>query len=519
MRSTPFRHLCVSGCFVFILLSVVLSGLEVQAAVYNGEVVEVSLKRKSIKVKYAGGKYKSFRVLGSTKITIQKKSGLLSEFSPGDKVSVFTTRSGRMTRLKKIESIGTTPEKTKPPRKETKPKESHTTTNAWTGFRGADRSNKSTETGLLSRWNENGPGLEWTATGLGQGYSSVVISNGMAYTMGNVNEKEMIHAIDMKDGKLAWSVVNSNNIYRNGQGNGPRGTPTIDGDKLYALGGNGDLSCIDLKTHKHIWRRNILKDFGGRNIQWGISESVLIDGDKLICTPGGKLATIVALDKNKGDVIWTSRIQGNPQASYASAIAIDVGKVRQYVTFVSTGVVGVRASDGQPLWGNDQSSNNTANCSAPVYESGMLFSASGYGKGGAMLQLSSRGNQTKAAFKYKTNKMRNHHGGMVVLDGHIYGSSDPGILTCIELKTGKIKWQDRSPGKGSLVYADGYLYCRSEGGPITLVEATPNGYNETGKFNQPKRDKRPAWAHPVVAEGKLFIRDMDKLLVFDIKKK
>ncbi len=514
--SLPYRF--VVGLFALMILLGGLMLSQAQAAIYSGKVIAVSSEDRTLKIVSTGGRSKQFRLSTSTKITIQRKSGKLEEISKGDQVTIYTTKSGKVTRLKKVDA-SKTPRK-KPKRKpKTKPAEEAAADNPWTGFRGKNRSNKSSETGLQSEWDDDGPELLWTATGLGEGYSSVSISNGVLYTMGNVDGKEQIHAINMENGQIEWSVISSTKVYKNGQGNGPRGTPTIDGDKLYALGGNGDLTCVDLNKHEKVWSRNILKDFEGTNIQWGISESVLIDGDKLICTPGGRLATMVALNKNNGEVIWTSRIEGNPKASYSSPILIDVGGVRQYVTFVSNAVVGVRAKDGLPLWGNKKPSNGTANCSAPVYEAGLLFSASGYGTGGTLLALSSRAKKTRAEFKYHTKNMKNHHGGMVILDGYLYGSSDPGILTCLELKTGNVKWKSRSPGKGSLVLADGHLYCRDEKGPITLVEATPEEYREKGKFDQPNRSNRRAWAHPVVADGKLFIRDMDKLLVFDVQKK
>lgn len=507
----------LSQLFGILFLLMGLASPSVYAAIYHGKVLTISPKGKTVEIEYSSDKkVKTFRIPTSAKILIKKKKGTFNQVSKGDTVVIFTSKFGKVTHLRTIDASRTVPRKRKPL---PKPEEKQVVKNEWTGFRGADRSNKSTETGLMKTWKKDAPQLLWTSTGLGQGYSTVAISHGMAYTMGNVRGAEQIHAINLKNGEIEWSVTNSNKIYKNGQGNGPRSTPTIDGDKLYALGGNGDLTCVDLDSHKIVWTRNILKDFEGSNITWGISESILIDGNKLICTPGGKLATIVALNKKNGDVIWTSQIEGKPKASYASPIVIDVGNVRQYVTFVSSGVVGVRAKDGQPLWGNDSSSNKTANCSTPVYDSGLLFSASGYGKGGALLQLFSRRKTTRAKFKYHTKKMKNHHGGMVVIDGYLYGSSDPGILTCLELKTGKVKWKNRSPGKGSLVYADGHLYYRDENGPITLVEATPKEYREKGKFDQPSRSKRRAWAHPVIADGKLFIRDMDKLLVFDVRKK
>lgn len=386
----------------------------------------------------------------------------------------------------------------------------------WPNYGGPVFDNVSKSAGLLKAWPESGPNEAWRATDLGEGYASVTVADGMVFTMGNVKTSETVTALDLETGKVVWQQK-TGGASKLQMGDGPRGTPTYDEGRVYSLGGNGDLACLDAKTGKQAWRKNILQEFGGNNIQWGISESVLIDGDKLICTPGGSTGTIVALNKKSGKPIWRCTVPGKPRAGYSSAIIAEVGKVRQYIQFVHTGVVGVGVDKGEFLWGNDDSANDTANCSSPVYMDGMVFSASGYGKGGAMVKLAAKGKKIDARHAYHTNKMESHHGGLVLLDGHIYGSSDPGVVRCLELETGKVKWESRSVGKGSLTCADGYLYVRSEQGPLALVEASPSGYNETGRFNQPDRSGAQAWAHPVVAHGKLFIRDQDLLLVYDIK--
>lgn len=386
----------------------------------------------------------------------------------------------------------------------------------WNQFRGPNRDNLSPETGLLSSWPDSGPELAWTARGIGEGYSAVSISNGRAYTMGNVGQDEKVICLDLATGREIWTVTNGS-AFRDGQGNGPRGTPSVVDGKVYSLGGNGDLSCLNADTGSVVWRKNILREFEGRNIGWGISESVLVDGDNVICTPGGRRATLVALNRNTGNVTWTASVPTSPQAAYSSPIAVDVGGVRQYVNYTHAGVVGVRASDGRVMWGQRESSNGTANCSTPIFHDGNIFTASGYGTGGALFRLQSRGGQTTSQVAYETKDMKNHHGGMVAIDGYLYGSNDPGILTCIELRTNRVAWQNRSVGKGAVSYADGHLYVRSEGGPVALVEATPRGYNEKGRFNQPQRSGRPSWSHPVIADGKLFLRDMDNLLAYDIR--
>lgn len=386
----------------------------------------------------------------------------------------------------------------------------------WNQFRGPDRDNVSTETGLLKTWPAEGPKLLWKSTAVGEGYSTVSLSHGMVYTMGNRGDDEMIVALDAKTGKQKWATRNGE-AYFQGRGNGPRGTPTIDGDLLFALGGSGNLSCLGAGDGKVKWQLNILKEFSARNISWGISESVLIDGDKLICTPGGREATVVALNKKTGKTIWEAAVERSPRAGYASPIVAVIGSVRQYVVFHSRGVAGVRATDGKVMWNDGSSANGVANCATPLLFKNYVFSASNYGKGGTLLKLSSTGKTTAAEQVYHTRDMKNHHGGMVIVDGNLYGSNS-GILTCLDVLTGNVKWRKRGLGKGSITCADGRLYYRSERGPMYLLEATPTGYSEKGQFRQPNRSRKPAWPHPVVADGKLFLRDMGVLLCYDLKK-
>ncbi len=386
----------------------------------------------------------------------------------------------------------------------------------WTQFRGPGRENRSAETGLLSQWPEDGPELLWTAHGIGEGFSTVSLSGGEIYTMGNLDGQEQVIALDEKNGDVLWKVA-IGEAFEQGRGNGPRGTPTIDGDFLYVLGGDGNLACVNRKDQKVVWQRNILDDFGGKNIKWGISESVLIDGDRLICTPGGSEATMVALDKKTGDEVWRCLVEGGDRAAYASAVTTTVGGVKQYVQFTSNGTIGVRADDGKFLWRNNRSANRTANCSAALVSGDYVFTASGYGTGGALVKLTSQGEDVTEEFMYHTPKMQNQHGGMVLVDGYVYGSNN-GIWTCMDYLTGDLKWQKRSIGKGAVVYADGHVYLRGENGKVVLIEANPEEYVEKGSFEQPERSDYKAWPHPVIADGKLYLRDMDVLLCYNVRK-
>jgi len=384
----------------------------------------------------------------------------------------------------------------------------------WNQYRGPERNNLCLDKGLADKWPAEGPELLMTATGLGEGYSSVSLVGDLMFTMGNVDGAEHVIALDRNNGTIAWKV-RSGDEYKDGTGNGPRGTPTVIDGMVYALGGNGDLVCCRADSGEIVWHKNILKEFGGSNIVWGISESVLIDEGKLICTPGGSDATVVALDPANGNVIWKSKVPEQPQAGYASPVVATVGSVRQYVIFTSKGICGIRAEDGHPLWGQNASSNATANCATPLIAGNQVFSSSDYGTGAELVELKSQGKETTAKQTYFTKDMKNHHGGMVLLDGFVYGSSAE-ILACVDLRTGRPRWRERSM-KGSVVYADGKIVFRHENGPVVLLAADPKKYRELGRFEQPERSDKPAWAHPVIADGKLYLRDMDKLLVYNLK--
>jgi outer membrane protein assembly factor BamB len=293
----------------------------------------------------------------------------------------------------------------------------------------------------------------------------------------------------------------------------------VDGEVIYALSSDGNLVCADVKKGAVKWKKNFRKDFDGASGGWAYTESPLVDGDRLICTPGGSKATIVALNKKDGEPVWKAQVKGiNSTAGYSSAIVATVGGVRQYVQFLHGGVVGVSAKDGKELWHYKAPANGTANCSTPLFGNDCVFAASSYGVGGGLAKITKDGEKFTAKEEYFVKELRNHHGGMVLVNGYVYGTGD-GSLLCVNFKTGKIAWNKRSVGKGSVVYADGHIYLRSEGGPVALVEANPKGFKETGRFDQPERSRQSAWAHPVIAGGKLYLRDWDKLFCYDVKAK
>ena len=383
----------------------------------------------------------------------------------------------------------------------------------WPQWRGPNRDGISKETGLMKEWPAAGPARIWKTNGLGNGYSTVSISKGRIFTMGVKGDREFVIALDVGDGRPLWVQVHGAR-FSNDRGDGPRGTPTIDGDRLYALGGKGDLSCMDVSSGKIIWTMNVLEKFGGSNINWGLSESPLILGDRLLVNAGGPSASIVALNKKDGSVLWKTQ---SDQAGYSSAIPFEVGGIPQAVFFTHQRVVGVDIRNGNLLWDYSQVANRTANVATPIVKGNRVFLSSDYGTGCALLEIKPNGKGVTAQEVYFNRDMKNHHSSSVLVGDTLYGFSSA-ILTAMRFDSGEVVWKDRSVGKGSLVYADGHLYCYSEKGVVGLVEATPKGYVEKSRFTIPQ-ESLPTWSHPVVSGGRLYLRDQDNLYAFDVREK
>ena len=383
----------------------------------------------------------------------------------------------------------------------------------WPQWRGPDRNGISKETGLLSQWPRSGPPVAWSAAMLGAGYGSISVQGDRVYVQGMRNRQSVVSTLNRADGKLVWVRI-LGPAGDNDRGPGPRSTPTIDGDRVYVLSETGDLACLCVADGSVIWQRNILKEFGGDNPYWLLSESPLIDGNNVIVTPGGRGAGVVALDKMSGKTVWASK-ELSDGAGYSSPIIADVGGVRTIMTFTADAGVGVRASDGKLMWRNTTAANGTANIATPVYSDGKVFFTSSYGAGAALLGLRAAGNEVRAQEIYSTRDMKNHHGGVVLVNGYIYGFNDS-ILTCLEFASGKVVWRDRSVGKGAVTYADGHLYILSEDNIVGLVEATPAGYREKGRFTIADQGL-PSWAHPVVSGGRLYIRNQGTLTGYDVR--
>jgi outer membrane protein assembly factor BamB len=399
----------------------------------------------------------------------------------------------------------------------------------WPQWQGPDRNAMSKERGLLKEWPKDGPPLVFKIKGLGGGDSAPSVAAGRIFGMSNRGDDEIIWALSEKDGKELWATRLGPAFQQQmPQGKeGPGCTPTVDGELLYVEGLGGDVACLQAQGGKIVWQRSLQSDFGGSPPTWSYRESPLVDGDRVICTPGGEEATLAALDKLTGKTIWKSQVPGSPKAAYASVSAIDFDGQREYVQLIQKALVGVAASDGQFLWRYDRCANSHGiNCSTPIYHDGQVFAASAYGAGGGLVKLSKADNGgVKAEEVYFSRKMQNHHGGMILLDGCLYGANggnEGGALVCLDFQTGNVLWDERDDAghrapKGSLAMADGRLYYRTEKGTMLLIEPNSKEYIEHGRFDQPERSQQPAWAHPVIANGKLYLRDQDLLLCYDVK--
>jgi outer membrane protein assembly factor BamB len=395
---------------------------------------------------------------------------------------------------------------------------------SWPSWRGAHRDAVSSETGLLDSWPAEGPPLKWKAEGLGGGYSSVAIDSGRIFTMGKLKDGCNVLALNFANGRRLWAL-------RTG-GDDPNSTPTVDGDRVYAIDRDGTLVCLDVSSGRLIWDKSLTRDFGGRMMSgWGFSESPLVDGDRLLCTPGVKDALIVALDKKTGKTVWKAQApanlgtSGTDGAGYSSIVISNGGGVKQYVQIVGRGVVAVRADDGKFLWNYNRIANATANIPTPLVKDNYVFASTGYSAGAALLQLSKSGDGVTAKEVYFLNagQLQNHHGGMVLVGDYIYCGKghNAGFPVCLELKTGKFAWEGgRGPGEGSaaVIEADGNLYFRYQSGVMALIEATPKKYILKGKFRTATKNGE-GWPHPVIVDRQLFLRDQDVLLSYDIAKK
>jgi outer membrane protein assembly factor BamB len=406
----------------------------------------------------------------------------------------------------------------------------------WPQWDGPNRDNVSKETGLLKHWPEGGPRLVWTFEQLGQGYSGPAVVGDRLYILGSKDKAEHVFALDVNSGKEIWSCP-IGPLFRNGYGNGPRATPTVDGEVLYALGGQGNLVCVETANGNKRWEVSLEKDLKGRMMSgWGWSESPLVDGEHVICCPGGPEGTMAALDKKTGKVVWRST-DLTDQATYSSVVPAEIGGVRQYVQTTFHGrennkdmgaIVGVAAADGKLLWSYPREGYHVAVVPTPIVDGDLVYATAGYGAGCDLLQITKDGDQFHAKQLYseknRRRTMENKHLGVVKVGDYVYGYSDRGAWMCQKFRTGDVVWQDRVKVRGgSVTCADGHLYCYAEGdGRVTLLPASPKGLKVEGQFQIPRETTLPRqaggiWTHPVVANGRLYLRDQDLLFCYDVK--
>jgi outer membrane protein assembly factor BamB len=406
--------------------------------------------------------------------------------------------------------------------------------NNWPQWRGPDRTDVSKETGLLQTWPEKGPTLLWTISTIGVGYSAPAVVGDRLYIMGTRGTSEAVFALDTKNGKEIW-VTEIGPIFEwkgNVWGNGPRSTPTVDGERIYALGAQGELVCLETGSGKKVWSHNLFKEFNGALMDnngkpivgWGYCEGPLVDGNQVVVTPGGEDGLLLALDKNTGQVVWRSKeVQG--KAPYSSIITAEVGGVRQYIQLLDKGAVGVAAKDGKLLW-HYAKTNDDLVIRTPIFHNNYVFIPYSFGTGSDLFQIIPAAGAFKTEKVYSTKNMKNETGGVVLVGEHLYGYSDRTGWVCMEFakKKGATLWEEkRKLGKGSLTCADGRLYCYTEDdGTVALVEAQPKKFKEDGRFKIPRQSTQHApagkiWTHPVVANGHLYLRDQELLFCYDVK--
>lgn len=390
----------------------------------------------------------------------------------------------------------------------------------WPDWRGVNREGKSPDTAIAKEWPANGPGLLWTSQGIGAGYASVSVVGDRIFTAGDVGEEGRVFALDRATGKQLWSSF-LGKAGAPGWGNfaGVRGTPTVDGNLVFAIGQYGGIAAYEAATGKEVWRKHFVDDFSGKLPEWGFSESPLVDGDQVVCTPGGEKGALVALDKRTGALKWQS-VAFTDEAQYASIVKAEIHGKPQYVQLTQESLAGISSVTGALLWQAERK-GRTAVIPTPIVSGNHVYVTSGYNVGCNLFEIALNGDTFSATEVYANKLVKNQHGGVILVDGHIYGHSDGAGWVCQDLMTGEEVWREKeATGKGSCVYAAGMLVLREEkkgSSNIVLIEASPKGYVERGRFEPPNQSGKDAWPHPVILDGRLYIRDQDLLLCYDVK--
>lgn len=386
----------------------------------------------------------------------------------------------------------------------------------WPQWRGPNRDDNSTETGLLKQWPAEGPRRAWLFDKAGMGYAGFSIAKGKLFTLGTRDGKEILLALDANTGQELWATP-VGDILTNGWGDGPRSTPTVDGDRVYAMSGQGNLVCASVADGKLVWTKS-MKELGGKTPGWGFTESPLVDGKLVLCTPGGDQGTMAALDKMTGNVVWQCA-DITEGAQYSSIVPATIGGKKQYVQLVMQTLFGVDAATGKLIWSSPWS-GKTAVIPTPIVKGDEVFISSGYGVGSKKVKVEGSG----ATDVFLTKDLQNHHGGVILVKDHVFGHSDRSGWTCLAFSDGSVKWADNKLGKGAIAYADGMFYCLEEkSGAVVLIEASTDGFKESGRFKLDpqaanRNPKGRIWVHPVIANGKLYLRDQEFIYCYDVKK-
>ena len=380
-----------------------------------------------------------------------------------------------------------------------------------TKWRGPESNGTYPETGLLERWPASGPEILWHFDGLGQGFSSPVFASGKIYLTGLEQTTGYVYCLSI-EGKQLWKKPYGPEWTESYTGS--RISPTVDGGKIYMVSAMGRLVCMDAGNGNILWSKDLLKDFDGRNITWGMTENLVVLDDKVICTPGGLKNNVIALNRNNGSLIWSSRGKGEPSA-YCSPIVVKLPERTLFVTITENNIIGLDAGNGTLLWSYSHTNQYSVHANNPIYSKGYLYCFSGYGRGGVKLKLSQDG--SSVAKVWTNGTMDSRIGGAVLDNGFIYGSGDQNrAWQSIDWETGKMKYSSVEIGKGSVIGADGKLFCYSELGEIALMKPLPEEFEVRGR-GKVTLGSGTHWAHPVIHEGKLYIRHGNVLMAYKIK--
>lgn len=391
----------------------------------------------------------------------------------------------------------------------------------WLQWRGPDRAGKCVEEGLRFRWDQQPPKLAWSASGMGSGYASLTIADGVGYTTGNVGGKQAVIAVDLAKGEVLWSRPVTDSVPKHGY-KGSRCTPTIDGPRLFVVSSDGRLTCLSRRNGAIAWSHDFASSGGRMMSGWGFSESPLVDGDRVIATPGAPGAALAAWDAKSGRLLWKAAAPGNPAAAYASMVVSNAGGVRQYVQLMGSGLISVSAKDGRFLWRYDRIANGTANIPTPLVQGDFVFTSTGYGTGSALLKVKRGGRGVQEVYFLKARTFENHHGGLIAHEGHVYAGHkhNEGYPICVRVSDGEVVWggDQRGVGRGSaaVLQVGDVLIFRYQSGHVAAIRATPTKYELLGSF-MPDYQEGNSWAHPVVVDGKLYLREQDKLMCYDLR--